>query len=102
MTALTEIGDGLSCFELLTSIKENKEVFAPVFCISDMFLWDHETFLSVIHAEFSEEGSNKRRIEITIHKLFLDFVEQCFKDGENLFIIFSTPFYFYSRKLNFF
>ena len=86
MTALTEIANGLSCYNMLALLKENVKLFEPVFCPSSLLVWEYEDFVDILSPEFSEEGTTKRYTEVNIYKLLIDFIESCFCDGMYVFI----------------
>ena len=81
LLTLAEMSHGLTCYNVLKIVKESKELFSPIFCPSDIFKWTHELFQNSILPSFSEVGSNKRNIEISVYKYFLDMVEAIFMDG---------------------
>ena len=87
LTSINELSAGLETYNLLTNIKENRQIFAPLFCPSYIFHWDYDTLHGCLKAEFSEMGTNKRAVEVNIFKLFTDFVECCFMDGIYTFLI---------------
>ena len=82
ITALNEIMSGLRTFNLLGIMKEKGKIFKSVFCPSQIFAWKYKEFVEVINPNFSEDGSNSKRKEVETYKYFLDFIEQCFKDGK--------------------
>ena len=67
---------------MLNLMKDQPEVFRPLFCKDEMFIWNFETFKSCISGQFSEDGSNAKSKEVAVFKMFVDFVEYCFFDGK--------------------
>ena len=81
-SALSEINNGLTCYNLLNIIRENGDLFYSVFCPSNVFTWTHETSQKIITPKFSDAGSNKKIVEMNVYKFFLDMVECIFMDGK--------------------
>lgn len=79
---INEISKGLECYGLLTLMKKHTVLFKHVFCQSFLFIWTSELFMEKLTPQFSEEGSNRKLKEINVFKLFRDFLECCFEDGE--------------------
>ena len=65
MAVLTEIAAGMQCYGVLSVLKANVDLFKPVFCPSNIFAWDYETVCKFLCAHYSEDGSNKKEIEVT-------------------------------------
>ena len=82
LPTLTEICEGLRCYNFLDQIKENSEIFHHVFCPSEMFSWTYDIFLKIVKPSFSESGSNKKNVEETVFKSFIYMVECIFMDGK--------------------
>ena len=82
LSTLSEICNGLSCYNVLSLIKANSDIFYAVFCPSQVFSWTCEMFQQLIKPIFSENGSNKRNAEVCVYKYFIDMVEHIFMDGE--------------------
>ena len=61
-------------------IKQNFEVFRPVFTKIGTFTWHYDTFVRSLKPKFSEEGGNKKTQEVTTYKALLDVMEYCFDD----------------------
>jgi len=79
--ALTQLTEGLNCYNLLNVMKENKDLFQVLFCPSKKFKWDFETVRQKMKPQFSDDGTNTKIKEVSVYKMFLDFVERCFFDG---------------------
>ena len=82
LSTLSEICNGLSCYNVLSLIRVNSDIFLAVFCPSKVFTWTYEMFQQLIKPIFSENGSNKRNAEVYVYKYFIDMVEYIFMDGE--------------------
>lgn len=82
LSTLSEICNGLSCYNVLSLIRANSDIFYAVFCPSKVFTWTYEMFQQLIKPIFSENGSNKRNAEVCVYKYFIDMVEYIFMDGE--------------------
>ena len=77
LLALSEINNGLTCYNLLNIIRENGDLFYPVFCLfcpSNVFTWTHVIIQKIITPRFSDAGSNKKIVEMNVYKFFLDMV----------------------------
>ena len=72
----------LRCYNFLDQIKENSEIFDHVFCPGRMFSWTYDIFLKTVKPCFTESGSNKKNVEETMFKSFIDMVECIFMDGK--------------------
>ena len=82
LSTLGEICNGLSCYNVLSLIRVNSDIFFAVFCPSKVFTWTYEMFQQLIKPIFSENGSNKRNAEVYVYKYFIDMVEYIFMYGE--------------------
>ena len=82
VSMLKEICGGLSCYNVLSLIRANSDIFCAVFCPSKVFTRTYEMFQQLIKLIFSENGSNKRNSEVCVYKYFIDRVEYIFMDGE--------------------
>ena len=69
---------GLSCYDLMDVIKQKAEVLRPVFTKIGTFTWHYDTFVQSLKPKFREEGVNKKTVEVTTYKAFLDVIEYCF------------------------
>ena len=81
LSTLTEICNGLSCYNVLSLRRANKDIFYAVFCPSKVFTWTYEMFQHLINPIFSENGSNKRNAKVCVYKYFIDMVERIFMDA---------------------
>jgi len=52
-----------------------------VFCHNENFKWKYDEFISIMDPNFSPDGSNKKVIEISTYKAFIDVIDYCFNDG---------------------
>ena len=52
-----------------------------MFCCSNIVEWDYQSFTQALKPLYSEDGTKTKRLEITIYKCFLDFLEICNFDG---------------------
>ena len=82
LSTLIEICNGLSCYNVLSLIRANSDIFYAVFCPSKVFTWMYEMFQQLIKQIFSKNGSNKRNAEVSVYKYFIDLVEYIFMDVE--------------------
>ena len=78
---INKICHGLSCYGLIDVIKQNVEMFRPVFTKIRTFTWHYDTFVRSLKPKFSEEGGNKKTQEVTIYKALLDVIEYCLNDS---------------------
>ncbi|XP_066920038.1 uncharacterized protein [Clytia hemisphaerica] len=83
---LSQISKGMEAFGALTVIRENFELFRPVFTPSmETYTWTRELLLEKLEAQYENEiGSNKRNNAINTYKSFLDFVDECFQNESTL------------------
>ena len=84
LSALSEINNGLTCYNSLNIIRENGNLFYSVFCPSNLFTWTHEIFQKIITSRLSDAGSHKKIVEINVYKFFLDMVECIFTNGKGM------------------
>ena len=54
----------LSCYGLMDVMKQNAEVFRPVFTNIGTFTLHYDTFVRLLKPKFSEEGGEDTRINI--------------------------------------
>lgn len=54
----------------------------PVFCGNGSFEWTYKGFVEALKPFFSEDGGNKKPLEVTTYKALLDSIEYCFQDGK--------------------
>ena len=47
-----------------------------------MFSWTYDIFLKIVKPSFSKSGSNKKNVEETVFKSFIDMVECILMDGK--------------------
>ena len=78
---LNEISRALSCYSILAILKKNQLPFNKLFCFSNIFEWVYQSFTQALKPLYSEDGTNKKRLEITTYKLLIDFLEVCNFDG---------------------
>ena len=67
--------------QYIAIVKKNPLAFNKIFCCSNIFEWDHQSFTQVLKPLYSEDGTNTKRLEIATYKCFLDFLEMCNFDG---------------------
>ena len=82
LSALNEINNGLTCYNLLNLIRENGDLSNSVFFPSNVFAWTHEIFQKIPTPRFSDAGPNKKIVQMNVCKFFLDMVECIFMDGK--------------------
>ena len=64
-SALREINNGLTCYNLLNIIRENGDLFYSVYSTpSNAFTWIHHIFQESITPIFSDADSNKKIVEM--------------------------------------
>ena len=68
-------------------IKHNVEVLRPVFTKIGTFTWHYDTFVQSLKPKYSEDGSNKKTLEVTTYKAFLDVVEYSFNAGSYILLL---------------
>ena len=83
---LNELSSGMANYNALNAIKCDMETFFPVFCPSDIFVWDYDLLYERLQPVYSTDKSNNKMREVDTYKALLDFIEACFKDGEYIFI----------------
>ena len=62
---IDEICHGLSCYGLMDVIKQNVEVFRPVFTKIGTFTRHYDIFVRLLKPKFREEGGNRKTQEVT-------------------------------------
>ena len=98
LPTLTELCAGLACCSFLNLVKENSAIFYHILCPSGLFKWTYKIFMKVVKPKFSENGSNKFRVEQSVYKDFLDVAEAVFMDGNYFHQILFFLFSIYSVK----
>ena len=53
LSTLSEICNGLSCYNVLSLIRVNSDIFYAVFCPSKVFTWTYEMFQQLIKPIYS-------------------------------------------------
>ena len=81
---IDEICHRLSCYGLMDGIKQNVEMFRPVYKGWNFHLALRYLVRS-LKPKFSEEDGNRRTQEVTTYKELLDVIEHCFNDGTRVF-----------------
>lgn len=81
MPAIQLLCDGLKLKELLLEIRKNPVGFKDLF-VSGMKLINLGRFLEELEPAFSPPGSNHYTKEEICFKVFCDFAEKCYMDGE--------------------
>ena len=71
LSTLREICNGLSCYNVLSLIRANSDIFYAVICPNKVFTWTYELFQQLIKPRFSENGCNKRNAEVCVYKYFI-------------------------------
>ena len=79
---IEEICKGLNCYNICDLVKQNPDVMRPVFCRTGSFEWTYENFVDALKPQFSQDGGNKKPLEVTTYKALLDFIEFCFNAGK--------------------
>ena len=66
LLALSEINNGLTCYNLLDIIRENGDLFYPVFCLfcpSNVFTWTHVIIQKIITPRFSDAVRTRKSLK---------------------------------------
>ena len=82
MMALSELSSRLECFGFLNVMKAKSDAFYHVFFPGNMFSWDYDSLVQRPTPNYSEDGSNDKLKEVHVYKIFVDFVESSFMDGQ--------------------
>ena len=83
---LIELSSGMENYNALSVIKKNIQLFRHVFTPSQIFVWDWDLLYATLDPKFSDDGTNQKKKEVDLFKIFLDFLETCFLDGICLFV----------------
>ena len=59
---LNEISGGLSCYNILTIARKNPLAFHKIFCCSNIFEWDYQSFTPALKPLDCEDGTNTKRL----------------------------------------
>ena len=82
LPVIEELCNGKQCYNLFGFVKYNADLMRPVFVGDDSFVWKYDDLLKTLKPQFSEEGGNKKPLEVTTYKALLDIIEYCFYAGE--------------------
>ena len=96
-TSIDQIMAGLDKFRLIRQMKEDESGFRLIFCYSEALLWTYDIFLNNLIPSWSEEGSNKKRAELSVYRAFTEMCEICFHDGNYYYLFFSLYILFSSN-----
>ena len=74
---LDQLISGLESYGVLAELRKNNRVMEPLVTIngSKNFLVTSDMLLDHLLIEGSPEGSNKKLMEINIHKFFCDYIQ---------------------------
>lgn len=81
---LQQVKEGLQLFGLSAIMARHPEVCKALFVPGDEAAADADFISTIIRAEYSEEGSNKRQIETIIMDHFQDFIQELEQDGNEM------------------
>ena len=59
---LNEISGGLSCYNILAIARKNPLAFYKIFCCSNIFEWDYQSFKQALKPLDCEDGTNTKRL----------------------------------------
>jgi len=88
---MEQLMQGLEVYKLLDRIRENPVAFKLIFCHSDVLLWSYDVFNENLEVQFCDDGSSRKRMELSCYKAFLELCETSYYDG--LFSIVLSSFY---------
>ena len=80
-SALEQLVAGLNHFDLISKIKENRNIFKFIFCHSKAFTWSYDMLVEKFKVKWSDAGTNRRNKELPVYKHFLEMLERCYYDG---------------------
>ena len=80
-SALEQLVAGLNHFDLISKIKENRNIFKFIFCHSKAFTWSYDMLVEKFKVKWSDAGSNRKNKELPVYKHFLEMLERCYYDG---------------------
>ena len=63
LSALSEVNNGLTCYNLLNIIRENGDLFYSVFCPSNVFTWTHKIFQKISTPRLSEQARTRKSLK---------------------------------------
>ncbi|KAK1895108.1 Phosphoglucosamine mutase, partial [Dissostichus eleginoides] len=78
---LLQIKDGLSLYGLCSIMAKYPDIVQPLFVPGVEMTADADFIISVCQAEFSERGSNKEQVEVTLMKHLQDFLQELEQAG---------------------
>ena len=83
VSSLEQLASGLNKFRLVDLIKQspNPDDFKPLFCHSEIWDWTYDVVVELLSPEWSEDGSNKKKAELSIYKILLELLEYTSYDG---------------------
>ena len=86
-SSIEQIMAGLDKLRLIRRMKEDESGFKLIFCYSEALIWTFDLFVSNLIPNWSEDGSNQKKVELSVYRAFIDMCEICFHDGNNSFFI---------------
>ena len=85
ITILEQIISGLNMFNLMKHIKEQADIFKFIFCDSPLLRWSYQGFMDCLTVNWSDNGSNRKVMELKTYKCFIDMCECSFFSGKCYF-----------------
>ena len=87
--SLDQFAKGLEMFDVLGTLKLKSELLKPVFTPSSFFEVTLEEFLSSLHVQYSESGSNLKDKEVDVFKSFTNLLEMVVHDSKLINSVFD-------------
>ena len=53
-----------------------------IYLVREISFHENDSFVERLTANYSEDGSNDKLVEVNVCKIFVDFVESSFMDGK--------------------
>lgn len=84
LAMMDQLKTGLTLFGVLQQIQHHREIMASMLTLDGVanFCLTADIVLENMTVEFSPEGSNKKQLEINVHKFFCDYIQELDTKGE--------------------
>ncbi|XP_046845033.1 uncharacterized protein LOC124438863 [Xenia sp. Carnegie-2017] len=78
LAMMDQLKTGLTLFGVLQQIQHHREIMASMLTLDGVanFCLTADIFLENMTVEFSPQGSNKKQLEINVHKFFCDYIQE--------------------------
>jgi hypothetical protein len=75
---IDQLISGLECYGVLTSLREHRELMEPLLTLegAEYFKITPDIMLDHLIGDYSPDGSNKKPLEIDVHKFFCDYIQE--------------------------